>query len=177
MSEKSGGFYKCIPSVGHLMTLVGGLSGIGAIFAGTLGRTSWLGTKGDNGFNWWGNLGIALANAIPAFGIFFNAKEIRSNPNGLPKIFKGLNGKDIVYDSERAGIRQMLASLGYLLIPFGGLQNRYVASLFDMVNGLYFSGAAEEELPNTTALCFNILRKGNLYTESNEGHTLHDFSS
>jgi len=176
-SEKSGSFYKSIPSAGHLLTVVGALSGIGAALAGTFGRSERFGDKDDNGFNRWGNMFIALANAVAAPGILFNAKEIMANTGGLPKLFKGLNGKDMTYNPVVAGVRQMIASLGFLLVPWFGLHNKYVASLFDIVNGVYFLGAAEEEKPNTTALGINILRKAGLYTDPEKNYKVHQFES
>lgn len=176
-SEKSGSFYKSIPSAGHLLTLVGALSGVGALLAGTFGRVERLGDKDENGFNKWGNIFIAFANAIAAPGIFFNAREIMANTSGLPKLFKGLNGRDIRYNPVAAGLRQVIASIGFLLVPWGGLQNKYVASLFDLFNGIYFLGASEEEIPNTTNLGLNILRKDGLYKDPERNYEVIDFKN
>lgn len=173
-SEKSGSFYKSIPSAGHLLTLVGALSGIGAAIAGTFGRAGSFGERDENGFNRLGNLFIAFSNAIAAPGIFFNAKEVMANTGGLPKLFKGLNGKDIKYNPVAAGLRQMVAALGFLLVPWGGLHNKYVAALFDLFNGVYFLGASEEEIPNTTLLGLNILRKNGLYTDPEKKYEVID---
>lgn len=176
-AEKSGSFYRSVPSAGHLMASVGALSGIGAAIAAIFGRSTKFGEVDESGFNRLGNLAVAFANAIAAPGIFFNGKEIMANPGGLPKLFRGLNGKDIKYNPLIAGIRQMISSIGFLLIPWGGLHNKYVASLFDMFNGVYFLGAAEEEIPNTTALGINILRKGGLYKDPAENYRVQDFST
>ncbi len=177
MSEKSGSFYKSVPSAGHLLTLVGAFSGVSALVAGLFGKMEKYGEIKESGFNGIGNIALALANAIPALGIVANAKEVMANPGGLPKMFNGLNGKDATFNPQKAGLRQMIAGLGFGIVPFFGLHNKYVASFFDIFNGLYFTGAAEEELPNTTALGMSILRKGQqLYKDPEADYRLHEFS-
>ena len=177
MSEKSGSFYKSVPSAGHLLTLVGAFSGVSALVAGLFGKMEKYGEVTESGFNKIGNIALACANAIPAIGIVANAKEVMANPGGLPKMFKGLNGKDVTFSPQKAGLRQLVAGLGLGVTPAFGLHNKYVASWFDIFNGLYFLGAAEEELPNTTALSMSILRKGQqLYKDPEKDYNLHEFA-
>lgn len=177
MSEKSGSYYSSAPSAGHLLTLVGALSGLGAIIGGTGGRTEKLGEVSESGFNTLGKIAISFANAIPALGIIANAKEVMANPGGLPKMFGNLNNKDVIYDPRKAGLLQKLAGYGFGVVPWFGLDNKYVASLFDFFNGLYFLGAAEEEKPNTNNLARDMLRKiQQFYVDPEEKYRLIDFS-
>ncbi len=166
MSEKSGSFNLSVPSAGHLMTIVGSLSGISAVVAGLFGRVEKFGEVAESGFNKVGSWAIAFANMIPALGIIANAKEIMNNPDGLPRIFRGIDGKDRMYNPLKAGLNQLLAGVGYAIIPIFGLENKYVASLFDIFTGQYFYGASEEELPNTSILGRSILRRNQqLYSD------------
>lgn len=177
ISEKAGAYYRSVPSAGHLLTLVGLLSGIGAAIGGTIGKMSRFGEEvSESGFNRIGSFFVAFANAIPALGIIANAREVMTNPQGLPRMFTGLNRKDIKYNPLKAGLRQIFAGLGFLVVPWKGLHNKHVASFFDIFNGMYFLGASEEELPNTTALGINILRKGKLYTDPNENEQTVSFA-
>jgi len=176
ISEKSGTYNKSVASPGHLLTLVGVLSGIGAIVGGTVGR---IGKDNDEsgGFNWLGKVATAFANAVPAFGIMFNAKEVMANPLGLPHMYRDLNGSDQTYNPRYAGQSQIVAGAGFLAVPWFGLHNKYVASLFDIFNGFYFLGAAEEEKPNINMLGRSILRKSHeFYTNIDQEHNRIDFS-
>ncbi len=173
MSEKSGQYSSNVPSPGHLMTLVGALSGISAITAGLFGRVEKFGEVAEGGFNKVGSWAIALANIIPAVGIIANAKEVMNNPDGLPRIFRGIDGKDRMYNPLKAGLNQLLAGVGYAVIPLFGLENKYVASTFDIFTGQYFYGASEEEVPNTNILGRSILRKNQqLYSDPNANSQL-----
>lgn len=180
MSEKSGAYYWSVPSPGHLLTLVGLLSGISAALAGTIGRSEKFGEEiAESGFNNIGKWFVALANAVPALGIIANAKEVMANSGGLPMIFRGLNGKDTVFDPLKAGLRQIASGIGFAVVPFFGLinknlglHNKYIASFFDICNGIYFGGAAEEEIPNATVLGMNIERKGQkVYIDPEQNHS------
>lgn len=175
-SEKSGTEYKGVPSAGHLLTLVGTLSGIGALIAGTFGRISKFGEVTESGFNLIGRAFISFANAVPFLGIMANAEEVMANTSGLPKLFRDLNGKDDTYDPKKAGLRQYLAGIGFGIVPWFNLENKYVASIFDMVNGLYFLGAAEEEKPNTNMLGRSILRKRQEFYENKQEENIINFS-
>lgn len=178
MSEKSGSYYKSAPSAGHLLTLVGALSGLGAILGGTLGRIQKVGEVSESGFNTLGKIAISFANAIPALGIIANAKEVMANPSGLPKIFRDLNNKDVTYDPRKAGLLQRLAGWGFGVVPWFDLNNKYVAGIFDFFTGLYFLGAAEEEKPNTNALAREALRKAQqFYIDPEEKYRLIEFSN
>lgn len=163
IAEKCGSYYKSVPSVAHLLTLVGLFSGASAALAGTVGRT---GEKDETGFNLFGKLAIAFSNAIPALGIIFNAKEVMANPTGLPLLYGDLNRQDQTYDPKKAGMSQIVAGAGFAAVPWFGLHNKYIASLFDIFNGIYFMGAAEEEKPNTNMLGRNIKRKDHVFYEN-----------
>lgn len=174
IAEKCGTYYKSVPSAGHLLTLVGILSGVGTAVAGTLGRIGH--NKAEDGFNFLGKMAISFANAIPALGIYFNAKEVMANPNGLPRMYRDSRGKDSTYDPKKAGLAQMASSYGFGAVPWLGLHNKGVAALFDVINGLYFLGAAEEEKPNTNMLTRSILRQSHeFYTDPRKNYQLVDF--
>lgn len=166
VAEKSGLSHYAVPSVGHLMTLVGTMSGLSAIVAATMGRAK---DAGEELFNDVGKFAISFANAIPALGIVANGLEVMSNSAGLPKISRDLNGKDIKFDPKRAGLGQVIAGIGYGIVPWFGLQNKNVASLYDIINGIYFGmpgarmSVAEEEKLNTISLARNILIEGQEY--------------
>ncbi len=163
LSEKSGEVYSPVPSAGHLLAVVGTLSGIGALIGGTVGR---IGEVAEDGFNKIGKFAISFANAIPALGIIANGLEVAANPQGLPRIIRGLDKKDVRYDPKRAGFGQVIAGLGYLVLPWFGLHKDSVAAAYDVTNGLYFGlpkarmSVAEEEKLNTISLARNILIEG-----------------
>ena len=177
-SEKSGGLYKAVPSPGHLMTLVGAISGISTLISGTFGRAEKFGEVAESGFNSIGRWAISAACGIPAIGIIANAKEIMANPDGLPKIYRGLNGKDVTYNPKAAGILQMIAGLGFGVSSLFDLSKKYVAPLYDISNMLYFAGAAHEEGPNMHKTSLSELRASNkLYDPKLDlGSKLVDFS-
>jgi len=166
VAEKSGLSHYAVPSVGHLMTLVGTMSGLSAIVAATMGRAK---DAGEELFNDVGKFAISFANAIPALGIIANGLEVMSNSAGLPKISRDLNGKDLRFNPKRAGLGQVIAGIGYGIVPWFGLQNKNVASLYDIINGIYFGmpgakmSVAEEEKLNTISLARNILIEGQEY--------------
>lgn len=160
IAEKCGTFYRSVASAGHLLTFVGLLSGISVAIGGTFGR---IGEKTEDGFNTLGRLAVSFANAIPAVGIFFNAKEVIANTNGLPRLFRDARGKDSTYNPKLAGYSQVLSSLGFASVPWFGLSNPIVAAIYDMVTGAYFWGAAEEEKPNSNMLVRSILRKSHQF--------------
>ena len=174
MSEKSGSYTSSIPSVGHLLTLTGLLSGVSAVTAAIFGRTEKFGeVSEDTGFNKVGSWAIALANMIPALGIIANAREVMSNKEGLRRIFKDVHGKDRMYNPIKAGLNQLLAGIGYAVVPMFGLENKYVASFFDIFTGQYFYGVSEEELPNTNILSRSILRRNQqLYSEADADYSM-----
>ena len=162
-SEKTGEVHRQIPSVGHLLTSVGLLSGIGAFIAATFGR---LGERAEDGFNGLGKLAISFSNSIPALGIIANGFEVAANPQGLPKLSRGLDGKDIIYNPRRAGFGQVIAGIFYAILPWLGLHKDSVAAAYDVGNGLYFGlpgmkmSVAEEEKLNTTSLGRSVLIEG-----------------
>ena len=160
-SEKSGGLYRAVPSPGHLMTLVGALSGIGAIISGTIGRAAKFGEVAESGFNKIGRWAISAACGIPALGIIANAKEIMANPDGLPKLYNGLNGKDAAYNPKAAGMLQLIAGLGFAITSLFDLSKKYAAPLYDISNMLYFAGASHEEGPNMHKTSLSELRASN----------------
>ncbi|MBI1858180.1 MAG: hypothetical protein HYR97_03600 [Candidatus Melainabacteria bacterium] len=160
VSGVSGKPYKSIPSSGHLFTLVGAISGLGAILAGTLGRIGKFGEIAESGFNPLGRWAISITSAIPALGLIANGKEIMENPEGFPMVFKGLHGSDVTYSPRQAGLRQIVAALGLGGISLGPLANKYVASVYDIFNGLYYLGVAEEEKINSFFLSRLLLGKG-----------------
>lgn len=171
IAEKSGLSHRAVPSVGHLMTLVGALSGLSALAAATIGRVK---DSGEEIFNGLGKFAISFANSIPAIGIIANGFEVMSNSAGLPRLSRDLNGHDIKYDPKRAGLGQVIAGIGYALVPWFGLHKKYVASVYDMVNGLYFGlpgarmSVAEEEKLNTINLARNILIEGQEYSKQRD---------
>ena len=175
LSEKSGEIYRPVPSAGHLLALVGTLSGVGALIGGTFGR---MGQVAEDGFNKIGKLAISFANAIPALGIIANGLEVAANPQGLPRIIRGLDGNDVRYDPKRAGLGQVIAGLGYLVLPWFGLHKDSVAAAYDITNGVYFGlpgarmGAAEEEKLNTINLARNILIEGQEFYKQRESQVL-----
>lgn len=150
-AEKSGGDYLALPSPGHLMTLVGAVSGVTTVLGGVLGKWEKFGEKQEEfgGFNSVGRWLVSAACAIPALGIIFNGLEIKANTSGLPKLYNDLRGKDVKYSPEMAGWNQIIAGIGYGIVPWFNLSNKFVASIYDMVNGQYFVGASEEEGPNS----------------------------
>ena len=176
-AEKSGESYFAIPSAGHLLTVVGALSGIGALVAGTFGRMK---DVAEDGFNNIGKIAISFANAIAAPGIIFNGIEVMGNPLGMPRLSKDLNGKDIMYNPERAGLGQIIAGIGYGILPWFGLHNKNVASMYDVVNGWYFGfpgakmSVAEEEKLNSIALARNILIEGQQYYMERDNKIVED---
>ena len=177
VSEKSGLHYRAAPSAGHLLTLVGLVSGIGAAIAGTLGR---IGEVGEHGFNKLGNFAISFSNAIPAIGIIANGLEVANNPQGLPTIFRGLDGKDMRFDPKRAGYGQVFAGIMYAILPWFGLHKDSVAALYDtFATAPYFGlpgsrmSVAEEEKHNTVKLGRSVLIEGQeFYNEKNSRITL-----
>ena len=157
----SGKKYKSISSSGHLITLVGAISGLGAILAGTIGRMSRFGNILEEGsFNKLGRWLISVVSAVPAIGLITNAKEIMENPEGYSPTFKGLNGKEIQYNPRMAGLRQIVAASGLAATSLGNLANKYVAAIYDFFNGLYYLGVAEEEKINSFLLGKLFLGKG-----------------
>ena len=162
-SEKSGGTYRAVPSPGHLMTLVGAVSGISALISGTIGR---LGKTTESGFNRIGRWAVSLACGIPALGIIANAKEIMANTDGLPKIYRGLNGKDATYNPRAAGLLQIIAGIGFACSSLFDLSRKYVAPWFDLSNALYFGGASIEEGPNIHKTVLSELRASNKLYEA-----------
>ncbi|MBI3589757.1 MAG: hypothetical protein HY094_00040 [Candidatus Melainabacteria bacterium] len=170
VSERSGNIYRTVPSAGHLMTLVGALSGIGALIGGTFGR---IGEVAEDGFNRLGKYAISFANSIPALGIIANGFEVAASPQGLQKTYGSIDGSDSTYDPKGAGLGQVLAGIGYGILPWFGLHNNSVAASYDVVNGLYFGlpnagiSVSEEEKHNTESLVRSILIEGQeLYTEN-----------
>ena len=172
ISEKNGALTRLVPSNGHLLALTGVLSGIGAIFAGTFGRMERVGEIAEHGFNSIGRWGVSLATSVAALGIISNGFEVAANTQGLPKIFRGLDGQDVKYSPKRAGLGQVIAGIGYAVVPLFGLHKDWVASLFDVTTGLYFglpgtrSSVAQEEIPNSFNLAKSVLIEGQrFYTD------------
>ncbi len=172
ISEKSGAVAALVPSNGHLMALTGVLSGVGAIIAGTFGRMDRVGEIAEHGFNSLGRWGVSLATSVAALGIISNGFEVAANTQGLPKIFRGLDGQDVKYSPKRAGLGQVFAGIGYAVVPLFGLHNDWVASLFDVTTGVYFglpgtrSSVAQEEIPNSFNLAKSVLIEGQrFYTD------------
>ncbi len=173
ISEKNGVLAKLVPSNGHLLALTGVLSGLGAIFAGTFGRMEKISEVAEHGFNQLGRWGVSFATSIAALGIISNGFEVAANTQGLPRIFRGLDGKDVKYNPRRAGLGQVFAGIGYAVVPLFGLHKDWVASLFDVTTGLYFglpgtkAGVAQEEIPNSFNLAKSVLIEGQrFYTDS-----------
>lgn len=163
-SEKSGGFFKNIPSPGHVMSLVGAASGLSALIAGTIGRKESFGEIRESGFNGWGRWAISAACGLPALGIIANANEVMANIDGLPKQYRGLDGKEKLYNPKAAGLLQKVAGFGFAFASMFDLSDKYAAALYDVANGLYFTGAAEEEGPNAYRTAFAEKRaSGALY--------------
>lgn len=179
MSEKNGIFTKLCPSNGHLLGLVGILSGIGAVVGGTFGRMQRFGEIADHGFNAVGRWAITFSTAVAALGIYSNGREIAANPMGLPRIYRGLDGEDKTYNPNRAGKGQMLSSAGYAITPLFGLHNDWVAALYDIATGFYFGfpksrmGVAEEETINSLNLAKSVLVEGQRYFKEREIGDLH----
>ncbi len=177
MSEKSGGFFKNIPSPGHLMTLVGAVSGLSTLVAGTFGRNSGVfGEVKESGFNSLGRWAISAACGIPALGIIANARDVMANIDGLPKQYRGLDGKEVVYNPKAAGLLQTIAGAGFAFSSLFDLSNKYAAALYDVANGLYFTGAAIEEGPNAYRTALSELRASNKLYEHRPDDIIHDFS-
>lgn len=82
------------------------------------------------------------------------------NPEGFPLLFKGLHGKDVTYNPRSSGLRQIIAAMGLGGTSLGPLANKYVASIYDIFNGLYYLGVAEEEKINSFFLSKLLLGKG-----------------
>lgn len=169
-SQKSGKPFWNVRSVGHLLTLTGVLSGVGAVFSGIFGRSEKLGELSESGFNSWGKFGIAFATAIPALGIIANGKEVAANSEGLPMTTRGLDGKTINYNPRRAGRSQMLAGAAYFILPWFDLSKDWVAAAFDTFGtGLFFgipgtgSGVAEEEKMTALLQAENMLFESDQY--------------
>lgn len=163
-SEKSGGFFRNIPSPGHVMSLVGAASGLSALIAGTIGRKESFGEIRESGFNGWGRWAISAACGLPALGIIANANEVMANIDGLPKQYRGLDGKEKIYNPKAAGLLQKIAGFGFAFASMFDLSDKYAAALYDVANGLYFTGAAEEEGPNAYRTAFAEKRaSGALY--------------
>lgn len=164
ISDKSGNQCKTIPSVAHLFGLSGVLSGLGAVCAGILGRTEKLGELAENGFNKLGRWAISFATFIQSIPIIFNGLEIAANQNGLSRITRGLDGKTIRYNPERAGYGQVFAGVMFAITSWFDLSKSWAASIFDaFAMGPYFgmpktklSVAGEEEI-NSLELAENIL--------------------
>lgn len=177
-SEQSGVFTRLCPSTGHLMGIVGVLSGIGAILAGTVGRMQRFGEVAEHGFNRVGNWAISFATSIASVGIFANGLELAANPLGLPKLYRGLDGKDRTYSPKRAGLGQVASSFGYLVTPLFGLHKDWAAAIYDIINGLYFGlpkarmSVAQEEEINSFHLAKSMLVEGQKFFKDREEHNL-----
>lgn len=172
-SEKSGGFFRNIPSPGHVMSLVGAASGLSALIAGTVGRKESFGEIRESGFNGWGRWAISAACGLPALGIIANANEVMANIDGLPKQYRGLDGKEKLYNPKAAGLLQKVAGFGFAFASMFDLSDKYAAALYDVANGLYFTGAAEEEGPNAYRTAFAEKRaSGALYEPKPENRVV-----
>lgn len=176
-SEKSGGFFKNIPSPGHVMSLVGAASGISALIAGTIGRKEKFGELKESGFNGWGRWAISAACGLPALGIIANANEVMANIDGLPKHYTGLDGKEKTYNPKAAGLLQKIAGFGFAFASMFDLSDKYAAALYDIANGLYFTGAAEEEGPNAYRTAFAEKRASGVLYEKRVQDQAVDFSN
>jgi hypothetical protein len=165
-SEKSGKVYSTIPSAGHLLSITGLISGIGAIIAGTLGRSEKAGDIADHGFNFLGDWAIKISSAIPALSIIVNGWEVANNAQGLPLSTRNLDGTEMKYNPKRAGFAQMAAGGLYGILPWFGLHKDSVAAAYDVANGLYFGlpgmnmSVAEEEKLNTLKMVEDERTKG-----------------
>ncbi|MBI2995618.1 MAG: hypothetical protein HYY52_02790 [Candidatus Melainabacteria bacterium] len=165
-SDKNGILYWTVPSVGHLMATVGALSGIGAVVGATVGRVK---AEAEDGFNWFGKyFAIPFATAIPAIGIILKGLQVATNPDGLQRITRTLNGKDIKIDYIRAGLGQAFSGVLYLILPWFGLHKDLVAAGYDTANGRYFIGAGEEEKINGVQVASTIARRADEHTTDAE---------
>lgn len=177
LSEKSGEPFKSIPSPGHLLNLVGLVSGVSAMIAGTFGRSENFGSiDDDSSTNKLGRIFTSIATGFPVLGIIANARDVMANQQGIPRVFGGFNGKDANYNPLRAGLCQIASGLGIGLSSLGKLSDKYIASIFDAANGLFYVGAAEEDVANTNQLVLSILRRGQKLYQQPQELTVVDFN-
>ena len=164
VSDKSGNTCYTIPSTGHLFVLSGVLGGISAVGASIFGRMEKFGEVGESGFNKIGRWLTSFATFVQAPPIILNGLEIAANQNGLPRMTRGLDGKTIKYNPERAGYGQAFAGAMFGLLSWFPLDKDWAASLFDMFAlGPYFGlpkmkmGVSEEDKMNSLELAENML--------------------
>ena len=177
LSEKSGEPFRSIPSPGHLLNIVGLISGLSAMVAGTFGRSENFGSiDDDSSTNTLGRIFTSIATGFPILGIIANARDVMANQQGIPRVFGGFNGKDANYNPLRAGLCQIAAGIGIGLSSLGKLSDKYIASIFDAANGLFYVGAAEEDVANTNQLVLSILRRGQKLYQQPQDLAVIDFN-
>ena len=170
VSDKSGNPCTTIPSVGHLFTLSGVLSGIGGVAAATVGRAERFGEVAESGFNSIGRWANSFGTFIQSLPIIFNGLELAANQNGLPRMTRGLDGKTIHYSPERAGYGQVIAGGMFGLLSWLDLSKDWAAALLDaFAIGPYFGlpkmnmSASEEEKMNSLEQAENMLFESDKY--------------
>ena len=100
-------------------------------YEGEQGERGYTGTKGDIGLQ--GEQGIPSSNLIVAMGYIY--EQTPGQPDGNPRLVRGYNVEDVIWDSNLPGYVITLTNIDYH-------QPNYVVQITPMISGLCYAGCS-----------------------------------